>query len=118
MKNIDVVALLNQKNAASKKASRAQAKAASKVEDAVQIEQEMTTEESGSVAEVQAQETVLDSFKETKVGQVADAVWQKAVENKAEIALVAAGITVVAVVAGIVRHKRRIKILKSFNEDK
>lgn len=121
MKNIDVVALLNQKNAASKKAPKAQPKAVAEVEEVVEVAQEpeALAEEYTPVAEVASDnKTFFDSFKETKAGRTAEAVWNKAVENKKEIALVAAGITVVAVIAGLVRHKHRTNILKSFNEDK
>ena len=120
MKNIDVVALLNQKNAASKKASKAQLKVNPTVEETVNVEQEqeMLAEGYAPSDEVAPENSAFGSFKETKVGRTAEAVWKKAAENKKEIALVAAGITIVAVVAGVVRHKRRTNILKSFNEDK
>ena len=120
MKNIDVVALLNQKNAASqRKASKASVNVKPVVEEVANIEQEqaMLAQEDALLAQT-SEPTLFDSFKETKVGRTAGVVWKKAAENKTEIALVAAGITVVAVVAGIVRHKRRVNLLKSFNEDK
>ena len=115
MKNIDVVALLNQKNAASKKASKAQAKAEAKVEE-VEVEEEVLAVEEAPTAEETPKKSAFDSFKESKVGQTADVVWKKANEHKREIAFAAAGVAIVAVVAGVVRHKRRTKTLKLFSD--
>ena len=115
MKNIDVVALLNQKNAASQR--KASVKAKPVVEEVANIEQEQAVQSPGDTLPAQSSEpTLFDSLKETKVGRTAGVVWKKAVENKTEIALVVAGVTAVAVVAGIVRHKHRANILKSFNK--
>lgn len=111
MKNIDVVALLNPQAVPSKKERKAQRKAEAEIDEA----------EVDSATEAEESVSVLESVKESAVGQKAEELLKKASEHKLQVALAAAGVAVLAVVAGVVTHKqkaRKLKLLTQINNKK